>query len=343
MARWRPSTLYASNKHGYTSFMSAHRRTPAKRLPARTLVVDTEEAGRRVDNYLLARLKGVPRSHVYRILRRGEVRVNRGRVKAHVRLHAGDEIRLPPLEEPALPARRAPARVYPEIEALIVYESGDLLAVNKPAGLAVHGGSGISAGLIERLRASHPGTARLELVHRLDRETSGCVIIAKRRSVLRRLHEALRSRNVEKRYISLVRGLWTEREKVELPLRRDIRRGGERIVEVDRREGLPSATCFHPLSRCTVEGWELTLVEARLITGRTHQIRVHSAARDHPIAGDEKYGDRQLNKALRRHGLSRMYLHAVEARLPPEVLGHPLRLHAPLPPVLETLNRRLGL
>jgi 23S rRNA pseudouridine955/2504/2580 synthase len=293
---------------------------------ARVVEIGAEEAGQRIDNYLIARLKGVPKSRVYRILRRGEVRVNRGRVQAAYRLQAGDAVRIPPLrvaEEPGpvtgspLPARLARS---------ILYEDDALLVLDKPSGVAAHGGSGIVLGAIEALRAARPDAPFLELVHRLDRETSGCMMVAKKRSALRELHAQLRAHAIDKRYQLLVAGAWRGGgRRVDLALARDQLRGGERVVRV-AADGQPSSTRFTPLERFA----DASLLQARPLSGRTHQIRVHAAALGHPIAGDDKYGDADFNRALRGHGLRRLFLHAAELRfeLP---AGTPLRVEAPLP------------
>ena len=292
-------------------------------------------AGQRVDNYLLGRLKGAPRSLIYRILRKGEVRVNKGRIRPDYRLRAGDMLRIPPvrLEPRQVPSRPADA-VLRQLEAAILYEDERVLVLNKPSGLAVHGGSGLRYGVIEGLRALRPEARYLELVHRLDRETSGCLLVAKRRSALRILHELLRENRIDKRYLALVRGRWEGgRRVVEAPLRKNVLRSGERIVRVDPA-GKPSRSVFVPQA----VGELASLVEVRLDTGRTHQIRVHAAHIGHPIAGDEKYGDPEFDRRLREMtGLNRLFLHARALRIPwPD--REPLEVIAPMD---DTLSRTL--
>ncbi len=297
-----------------------------ERARARVVEIDADEAGQRIDNFLIAKLKGVPRSRVYRILRRGEVRVNRGRVAASYKLQAGDAVRIPPLrvDERASPATGSslPAR----LERSIIYEDETLLVLDKPSGVAAHGGSGIALGAIEALRAARPGAPFLELVHRLDRETSGCLMVAKKRSALRELHAQLRAHAIDKRYLLLVHTVWRGGgRRVDLALARDQLRGGERLVRV-APDGQPASTSFTPLERFA----NASLLRARPLSGRTHQIRVHAAALGHAIAGDEKYGDAEFNRALRAHGLRRLFLHAAELRLQLPG-GAPLRVEAPLP------------
>jgi len=307
--------------------------------PGVTLTAITDEqAGQRIDNFLLARLKGVPKSHIYRILRSGEVRVNKGRVRPEHRLRAGDLVRIPPVRtaEPAA-AGQAPVGRLRDLDAAILYEDDRLLAVNKPAGLAVHGGSGLSFGLIEAMRQLRPGVA-LELVHRLDRDTSGCLLLAKRLSTLRELHRLIREQGIDKHYLALlVRPLPRAEVTVDAPLRKNTLQSGERLVRVDRSEGKPARTLFRRLHRLG----DLDLVEARLLTGRTHQIRVHAAHLGAPIAGDEKYGDEAANKALRALGLRRLFLHAASLSMTLSHLEQPLRLEAPLAQELQFVLDRL--
>ncbi len=294
--------------------------------------------GQRLDNFLARHLKGVPRSHIYRIVRSGEVRVNGARAAADRKLLAGDVVRIPPVrtaQADAVPA--APALEFP-----VVFEDDHLLAINKPDGVAVHGGSGVRFGVIEALRAARPAAKFLELVHRLDRDTSGLLLIAKKRSALTALHAALRDRRADKRYLALVAGLW-ERGPVlaDAPLFKYLTASGERRVRVDAQQGQESRTQFRPQERfaCPALGrWGgLTLMQARLLTGRTHQIRVHLAHLGHPIVGDDKYGDEALNLALARGqvpGLPpfrRMFLHAAELAIDHPATGQRLALHAPLP------------
>ncbi|WP_423062288.1 23S rRNA pseudouridine(955/2504/2580) synthase RluC [Candidiatus Paracoxiella cheracis] len=275
------------------------------------VTIDEEVVGQRLDNFLIRHLKGVPKARIYRALRKGEVRVNKGRVKQDYRLQQGDQVRIPPLRvsEPTQ-APKPHAGMASMLEQRILYEDASLLIMAKPAGMPVHGGSGISMGLIEALRAIRPKQKLLELVHRLDRDTSGCLLIAKKRALLVALHELLTHRKVVKQYLALVKGHWPDDVKeVNEPLRKNILRSGERIVTVTD-EGKPAATKFRVLKKYK----NATLVEAKPLTGRTHQIRVHAAVMGHPIAGDEKYGDAEFNKRMRHLGLKRLFLHAAGIR-----------------------------
>jgi 23S rRNA pseudouridine955/2504/2580 synthase len=310
------------------------------------LAIGDEAAGQRVDNFLLRILKGVPKSHVYRILRSGEVRVNRRRVGPDVRLAAGDRLRIPPIRA-AAPARRSEG--VPRAAGApppVLYEDDMLLALDKPAGVAVHGGSGISFGVIERLRRARPEARFLELVHRLDRDTSGVLLVAKKRAALVNLHAQLREGRVDKRYLVLVRGKWRDAlRSVELPLERYVSSSGERRVRVDR-EGRVARTTFRRVREWPAADPPLALLEAELETGRTHQIRVHLGHLGHPLAGDDKYGDFAWNRALGRQGLKRMFLHAhrihfahpeddramtIEAPLAADLAGFVAALDAPSP------------
>jgi 23S rRNA pseudouridine955/2504/2580 synthase len=292
--------------------------------------VEPEAAGQRVDNYLTKRLKGVPKSHIYRIVRNGEVRVNSRRIKPEYRVQAGDRLRLPPVRtaRPAVVPAHPPAS---RLQANVIYEDDALLVIDKPSGTAVHGGSGISRGVIEQLRLERPEARYLELVHRLDRETSGVLMLAKKRSALTELHRQLREGSVRKLYTALVKGNWRDdKRSVKLPLNKYVLASGERRVSVGK-DGIESHTVFR-LRR----NWSAySLVEAELKTGRTHQIRVHLAHLGHPIAGDDKYGDFPLNKELARGGLKRMFLHAFKAIIVHPATGAVLELQAPLPPDLK--------
>ena len=302
--------------------------------------IGPRQDGQRLDNFLLTHCKGVARSHLYRVLRRGEVRVNRGRVRPGYRLRAGDSVRIPPRLNAVSPrpADLAPERQKRDLAAAVLFEDAHLLAIDKPAGLAVHGGSGLRFGLIEAMRQLRPDI-ELELVHRLDRETSGCLLLAKRRSALRELHQLLRDREIEKRYLALLTGVLPRREQiVDAPLRKNQLRGGERLVCVDAVCGKPARTLFRRLR--TWEG--LTLAEVRLVTGKTHQIRVHAAHLGMPLAGDEKYGHSRINQALRARGLRRLFLHAATLSLHPGYRQTPLRIEAPLPADLERFLPQLG-
>lgn len=308
---------------------------PAVSLPAvKWLVVDEESAGQRLDNFLMRHLKGVPKTHVYRIIRSGEVRINKGRCSADSRVEAGDEIRVPPVRisdkvlEKA--ARPAPAREFPPL-----LEDEYLLAIDKPAGVAVHGGSGVSFGVIEQLRQARPQARLLELVHRLDRETSGILLVAKKRSALKHLQDQFRERETGKTYLALVQGDWPSRLKViDQPLHKYLLPDGERRVKVttpDDPDGMRSITLVKVAQR--LQG--CTLLEVTIKTGRTHQIRVHLASQGHPIAGDDKYGDFEWNKALQKQGLRRMFLHAWRLQFNHPASGERVALQAELPPELE--------
>jgi 23S rRNA pseudouridine955/2504/2580 synthase len=304
---------------------------------ASTILVDAGSDQQRIDNYLLKRCKGVPRSHIYRILRTGEVRVNSCRVDATYRVHEGDRIRIPPVRV----AKRngAAARAAPALDLPVLFEDGALLVVDKPAGIAVHGGSGVSFGVIERMRASRPGLKFLELVHRLDRGTSGVLLLAKKRSALTSLHEALREGRTDKRYLALVKGDWRSGERrVSLRLRKRLNSAGERRVSVDAG-GQDSLTIFRPARRAG----DCTLLDAELRTGRTHQIRVHLAFLGYPVAGDDKYGDFAWNRVLAGRGLNRMFLHAAQLNLLHPLTSEPLELNSPLPSELAAFLEQFEL
>jgi 23S rRNA pseudouridine955/2504/2580 synthase len=269
--------------------------------------VSAEEVGQRLDNYLQRRLGGLPRSRIYRVIRRGEVRVNGRRARPEVRLQLSDRIRVPPVRlAPPHDPDQPPGDLTARIQGSVVHEDENLLVLDKPAGVAVHGGSGVSFGVIEALRAARPGEP-LELVHRLDRDTSGCLLIARRAPALRELHALLREGAFEKRYLVLVRGKWDlGAKRIDVPLRTDTRVGGERTVRA-APSGKASVSEFRPVQ---FFGRTATLMEVTLRTGRTHQIRVHAAHAGHPVAGDDKYGDAAFNETLRALGLKRMFLHA---------------------------------
>lgn len=290
---------------------------------ATLLEVGEEGAEQRIDNFLLRRLKGVPKSHVYRVLRSGEVRVNSGRVKPDYRLRLGDRVRVPPVRV-ASPASKAVPR---PLDLPVVYEDAALLVVDKPSGIAVHGGSGVSFGVIESLRAERPQAKLLELAHRLDRDTSGLLIVAKKRSALVTLHRMLREGEVEKVYVALVQGRWTggPRELRER-LHKFVTAGGERRVAV-HEGGQAAATRVKPIAVTA----ECSLLELRLLTGRTHQIRVHLAHAGHPVVGDDKYGDFALNREMAKRGLKRLQLHARRLAFAHPATGAALRLEARLP------------
>lgn len=285
--------------------------------------VGEEEAGQRIDNYLLARLKGVPKTHVYRIIRSGEVRINSKRAEASQRVAPGDRIRVPPVRV----AERDEEVPAPHFRLPILFEDEAFLAIDKPSGIAVHGGSGVAHGVIESLRAMRPEARFLELVHRLDRDTSGVLLVAKKRSALTALHELLRTRDIDKRYLVAVRGRFrNEMQRVRAALAKRTTASGEKHVSVSE-DGQEAETVFRRLGR----GAEASLLEAELLTGRTHQIRVHLAHLKHPVLGDDKYGDFELNKRLRKEGLKRMFLHAASLAFTHPLSGGKLRLEAPLP------------
>ncbi|MDY6842299.1 MAG: 23S rRNA pseudouridine(955/2504/2580) synthase RluC, partial [Pseudomonadota bacterium] len=290
------------------------------------VTVDEDNDGQRVDNFLLAQLRGVPRSIIYRVIRKGEVRVNKGRVKPDTRVNTGDQVRIPPVTRKEKPEQAPPgSRVQGVMESAIVFENDQMLVVNKPSGIAVHGGSGLSFGLIEVLRSARPAAKFLELVHRLDRDTSGLVMVAKKRSALRYLQDELRQKRIHKHYHALVAGDWpTGVDRVDVPLLRYEMPNGERRVKVDEA-GKASLTTF----RCLERYAGYSLVKASPITGRTHQIRVHSAWAGHPIAGDDKYMDDVSLKAFRSIGGQRLMLHARALEFTLPVSGEAMRLEAP--------------
>jgi 23S rRNA pseudouridine955/2504/2580 synthase len=305
------------------------------------LEVGAEESGQRIDNYLIRWLKGVPKSHVYRILRSGEVRVNKGRIGPDYRVQDGDRVRVPPIRTAAPSATPMP-KAGPRVVFDILYEDAALLVINKPSGLAVHGGSGISLGAIEQLRELRPEAKFLELVHRLDRDTSGVLMFAKKRSALVALHEQLREGRVQKIYLALVRGHWHDAKRaVKAPLQKHLLANGERRVSV-HEEGQAAHTIFRLRKAWSQSTPPFSLLEAELKTGRTHQIRVHLAHLQFPIAGDDKYGDFPLNKILKKHILKRMFLHAHQIGITHPDSGKPLRFAAPLPKELEDFLTHLN-
>jgi 23S rRNA pseudouridine955/2504/2580 synthase len=301
---------------------------PPAPAQVRLITISDEEADQRIDNFLLRICKGVPKSHIYRVLRSGEVRVNKGRIDQTYRLREGDVVRVPPIRI----AEKSTAAV-PGAEFTILLEDTHLLVIDKPAGVAVHGGSGVSYGVIEQLRAARPQAKFLELVHRLDRDTSGVLLLAKKRSALTNLHEQIREGTIDKRYLALVHGDWQNaRQHVKLPLFKYNTPDGERRVRV-QSDGLPSHTVFNLVRRYS----SFALLEAELKTGRTHQIRVHLASSGFPIAGDDKYGDFGLNRALQksdgvRLALKRMFLHAHQITFLHPESGLPTTLNAALAP-----------
>ena len=305
---------------------------------ARRVVLDEEKAQQRLDNFLFRELKGVPKGHVYRLLRTGQVRVNGRRAKPDYRLANGDEVRIPPVRQGETPPPGRPgSRQLAALQDAILLEDDQLLVINKPAGMAVHGGSGVSFGVIEALRNLRPEQRSLELVHRLDRDTSGCLIIAKKRSALRFLHAALRAGAIEKCYLALLAGHWLGGERhVRLALEKDVLQSGERRVRVTEA-GKQAESTFKPVQAFK----DATLVEVAILTGRTHQIRVHAAHLNHPVLGDDKYGDRQANRTYRSMGLKRMFLHARSLGFKHPVSGEAMLVSAPLDDNLKILLDRL--
>ncbi len=290
--------------------------------------ISEDEAGQRIDNFLLARLKGVPKSMIYRIIRKGEVRVNKGRIKPEYKLAPADKVRIPPvrIEEREQAPVSASLNKVAVLADCILYEDDAILVLNKPSGTAVHGGSGLSFGVIEGLRALRPEAHYLELVHRLDRDTSGILLIAKKRSALRALHEQLRLKQMQKDYLALVSGEWSSQVKViQAALEKNILQSGERIVRVSDA-GKPSETRFKVEERFDIA----TLVKASPVTGRTHQIRVHALHAGHPIAFDDRYGDREFDSQLAGTGLKRLFLHASSLKFTHPKTGEEMRVHAPL-------------
>ncbi|MFU2051089.1 RluA family pseudouridine synthase [Bordetella hinzii] len=314
--------------------LSAMRKQTSPAPPSvRMVEVEAGQEGQRLDNFLLRLCKGVPKSHIYKAIRGGEVRVNKGRISADYRLAVGDVVRVPPLRlpDPGVP-RPVPASEFP-----IVYEDDAMLVVDKPAGVAVHGGSGVSFGVIEQLRAARPEARFLELVHRLDRETSGLLMVAKKRSALLALHAVLREGKGGKRYLALVEGDWVnDRQHIRLALSKWTTQSGERRVRVD-----PDGQAAHTIVTLKQRFGGYSLVEAELRTGRTHQIRVHLAASGFPIVGDDKYGTDEVRAAFARRGFNRMFLHAYQLTLDHPLTGERLDLVAELPAACRKLLQQL--
>ncbi|KKO44232.1 23S rRNA pseudouridylate synthase [Arsukibacterium ikkense] len=313
--------------------------TDGIKLPIQMIEIEDDYIGQRIDNFLLARLKGVPKSVIYRVLRKGEVRVNKKRIKPEYKLQQADIVRVPPLTVAAEPDRvSVKLSLVSELESHILFEDSDLIVLNKPSGMAVHGGSGLQFGVIEAMRALRPQAKLLELVHRLDRDTSGCLLIAKKRSVLTHLHAQLRDKTVEKKYWALVSGDWDNKvRKVTEPLRKNTLQSGERVVKVDEVNGKPSETRFRILQRYQ----EGTLVEAFPVTGRTHQIRVHTACKGHPIACDDKYGDNDFSSQMQQLGLNRLFLHAKSLSFIHPNSQTTMRIEAPLDAQLDKALTKL--
>ncbi|MCD2451293.1 23S rRNA pseudouridine(955/2504/2580) synthase RluC [Methylicorpusculum oleiharenae] len=290
--------------------------------------ITDETSDQRLDNFLITKLKGVPKSHIYRIVRKGEVRVNKGRVDVKYRLQPGDMVRIPPVRVNVVDdIVFVPKSLKQSLEQDILFEDDVLMVLNKPAGYAVHGGSGLSTAVIESLRQLRPDAHFLELVHRLDRDTSGCLIIAKKRSALRTLHELFRGDGIRKTYLALLGGVWERKSiAVTAPLLKQTGQSGERMVIVSQ-EGKSSATFFKSIKSLSDATW----VEASPQTGRTHQIRVHAAWLGHPILGDDRYGDFEVNRSFKKRGIKRLFLHAFKLEFTHPVSGKPLIITAPVP------------
>lgn len=307
--------------------------------PVQYLTIEADFAGQRIDNFLLTKLKSLPKTRIYRLLRKGEIRVNKKRILPSYRLQAGDLLRLPPMD---LAERSVPPTPSDSLTTLlaqrILHEDKNLLIINKPAGIPVHGGSQVKIGIVEALRCMYPQLRHLELAHRLDSDTSGCLILAKKRSILKELHELFRQGKVHKVYVALTKGHWKPEEyRVEVALQKNYLSNGERIVRANA-EGKASLTIFKPLEVFA----HATLVEATLHTGRTHQIRVHAQYRGHPIAGDEKYGEREFSKQMRVHGLKRLFLHAKRLEFMLPSLGELIQVSAPLEDELAECLKKLS-
>lgn len=299
--------------------------------------VDEEYDGQRLDNFLIRLLKGVPKSRIYRLLRKGEVRVNKGRAKPDMRLNQGDSVRIAPIRVSQQSQKVPGEHLHRRLKESIIFEDDGFIIVNKPSGIAVHGGSGVSFGVIEALRAERPESKFLELVHRLDKETSGCLMLAKSRAVLIEIQQAMQNNNVEKSYLALVKGQWPKgKSTVNAPLKKNQLSSGERVVRVDV-SGKPSVTHFKVAQKYR----HASLIEVTLETGRTHQIRVHCQFSKQPIAGDEKYGDKQFNESMRQFGLKRLFLHASSLSFKHPLSGEYIKVEAPLPNDLNSVLKEL--
>jgi 23S rRNA pseudouridine955/2504/2580 synthase len=316
---------------------------PVDKTAVRLLEVDQASSGQRIDNYLLSRLKGVPRSMIYRLLRTGQVRVNKGRKKPNYKLNAGDMVRIPPVSTTEREPSLASFSDRERLSNSVLYEDKSLIVLNKPAGMAVHGGSGISYGVIEAFRQLRPECRFLELVHRLDRETSGCLVLAKKRTALVQMHEMLRrehGKSMDKTYLALLRGVWHgKKKKINDPLEVNSRQSGERFVTVSAN-GKPATSIF--ILQRNFPKANTALVSIRLLTGRTHQARVHALSIEHPIAGDDRYGDRVFNRRMKLFGLKRLFLHASRLRFRHPIDDRPMDIEAPLPEELASVLERLA-
>ncbi len=320
-----------------------HTKTPEKPPKVRFIEVNTDRSGQRIDNFLLRQLKGVPHSMIYRLLRTGQVRVNKGRKKPHYKLNVGDVVRIPPVTLSEGAPSQASHSVRKLLSNSILFEDKSLIILNKPAGIAVHGGSGINYGVIEAFRQTRPECHFLELVHRLDRETSGCLMLAKKRLALVGMHEILRrehGKSMDKTYLALLRGSWQgKKKKIKDSLEVNTRQSGERFVTVSSN-GKSATSIFIPLRNFPEAG--ASLVNIKLLTGRTHQARVHALSIDQPIAGDERYGDRAFNRRMRLDGLKRLFLHAHRIRFKHPIDDTQMDIEAPLPESLTTLLNKLS-
>ena len=349
MATVRPINVYnisvrSNLSNPPTSFlvMSPVSQQPTSRV--RYVSANADEAGQRIDNFLIRHFKGVPKSHIYKMLRKGEVRVNKKRIKATYKLEPGDQVRLPPVRTSQEKTRRPPDAMIQRLSQRIVYEDDRLVVVNKPSGLAAHAGSGIDFGLIEIMQQMENKGGEVFLVHRLDRGTSGCLLLARDREALRFLQTALQEDRMAKYYIALVKGRWEQQEhKVEMSLRRNKIRGGERLVQVDH-DGKHSVSEFTTMRiyahKPDQEG--CSLMKIRLLTGRTHQIRVHGAENNHPLAGDRRYGDEEFNRQMKSFGLNRMFLHASAISFPHPDNNQDMKIEPPLDDDLQQVLERLS-
>ena len=342
----KPNTQhYSVDKKSQHKKITADKTTPVKnaleeeRPKVRFITIDSEDAGQRIDNFLLRTLKGVPKSHLYRLLRKGEIRVNKKRIKPVYKLTIDDEVRIAPIRvSEEKDAVSTGLNIVANLEKQILFEDDRLIVINKPSGMAVHGGSGLNFGLIEALRALRPEARMLELVHRLDRDTSGCLMVAKKRSTLRHLHEQFRDKKVQKFYHALVKGHWpTKLTRVTDALKKNDLKSGERVVVVDNQLGKESETRFRVLERYR----GATLVRAFPVTGRTHQIRVHCQTSGHSIAMDAKYGHEEFDEQMKSKGLKRLFLHAASIEFTHPHTEQRLKIEAPLEASLEKLLSKL--
>lgn len=310
-----------------------------KHNKVRLIEINENQSGQRIDNYLLKILSGVPKTHIYKIIRKGEVRVNKKRIKPTYKLKIGDVVRVPPVKTTEKMEVKVRQTLIAFLENAIIYEDQQIMVINKPSGLAVHGGSGISYGLIEAVRAMRPDESFLELVHRLDRDTSGCILIAKKRNTLNILHQQLRERQSDKRYLTLLCGTWSGKErKITAPLIKNTLKSGERMVRVDANQGKPSTSVFNPVKVYS----QASLIEVKIVTGRTHQIRVHAQHIKMPVAGDEKYGNFACNQRLKEAGLKRLFLHSSQISVQLADDGKLHTFKAPLPDELEKILEQLN-